>query len=46
LLDQRRARAELFDQAGKRNVDINRRLIEIGVFPGAVSSGRFLDRTV
>lgn len=46
LLDQRRARAELFDQAGKRNVDINRRLIEIGVSQGAISSGRFLDSTV
>jgi hypothetical protein len=46
LLDQRRARAELFEQAGRRNVDINRRLIEIGVFPGAISAGRFLDRTV
>lgn len=46
LLDQRRARAELFDQSGRRNIDINRRLIEIGVFPGSVSSGRFLDKTV
>jgi hypothetical protein len=46
LLDQRRARAELFDQAGRRNIDINRRLIEIGVFPGAISTGRFLDKTV
>ena len=45
-LDQRRARAELFDQTGRRNIDINRRLIEIGVFPGSVSSGRFLNQTV
>lgn len=45
-LDQRRARAELFEQAGRRNIDINRRLIEIGVFPGSISSGRFLNQTV
>ena len=42
-LDQRRARAELFEQAGQRNIDINRRLIEIGVFPGASGAGRLFD---
>lgn len=46
LLDQRRARAELFDKAGRRNIDINRRLIEIGVAPGSVSAGRFLNSSV
>lgn len=42
-LDQRRARADLFNQASQRNIDINRRLIEIGVFPGANAAGRLFD---
>ena len=42
-LDQRRARAELFEQTGQRNIDINRRLIEIGVFPGTSGAGRLFD---
>lgn len=46
LLDQRRARAELFGQMGQRNIDINRRLVEIGVFESAISRGSFLNKTV
>jgi len=46
LLDQRRARAELFGQMGQRNIDINRRLVEIGVFESASSRGSFLNKTV
>ncbi len=46
LLDQRRARAELFGQVSQRNIDINRRLIEIGVFPGAKAVGQLFDRNV
>lgn len=44
-LEQRRARAELFGEIGQRNIDINRRLIDIGVMPGAVA-GRWVDRRV
>lgn len=46
LLDQRRARAELFGHVSQRNMDINRRLIEIGVFPGAGSTGQLFNRSV
>ncbi len=46
LLDQRQARAELFNESTKRNIDINRRLIEIGVFNSDVGIGSFLNKTV
>lgn len=46
LLDQRRARAELFGQMGQRNIDINRRLVEIGVIESGISRGSFLNKTV
>lgn len=46
LLDQRQARAELFNEGTKRNIDINRRLIEIGVFNSDSGIGSFLNKTV
>lgn len=46
LLDQRQARADLFNETTRRNIDINRRLIEIGVFADANAIGSFLNRTV
>lgn len=46
LLDQRQARAELFNESTKRNIDINRRLIEIGVFNSDSGIGSFLNKTV
>lgn len=46
LLDQRQARSELFSENTRRNIDINRRLIEIGVFNSGSDIGSFLDRTV
>jgi hypothetical protein len=46
LLDQRQARAELFNESAKRNIDINRRLIEIGVFNSDSGIGSFLNKTV
>lgn len=46
LLDQRQARAELFNESTKRNIDINRRLIEIGVFNSGAGIGSFLNKTV
>lgn len=46
LLDQRQARAELFNESTKRNIDINRRLIEIGVFNSDSAIGSFLNKTV
>jgi len=46
LLDQRQARAELFNESTRRNIDINRRLIEIGVFNSDSGIGNFLNRTV
>jgi len=46
LLDQRRARAELFGQIGKKNVDLNRKLIDIGVFESAIGRGALLNKTV
>lgn len=46
LLDQRQARAELFNEGAKRNIDINRRLIEIGVFNSDSGIGSFLNKTV
>jgi hypothetical protein len=45
-LDQRRARAELFGQAAQKNIDLNRKLIDIGVFPAAPSLGGFLNQKV
>lgn len=46
LLDQRQARAELFNENTRRNIDINRRLIEIGVFNANSGIGSFLNKTV
>lgn len=46
LLDQRQARAEFFNEGAKRNIDLNRRLIEIGVFNSGSEIGGFLNRTV
>ncbi|HEY8940891.1 MAG TPA: putative metalloprotease CJM1_0395 family protein [Cellvibrio sp.] len=46
LLDQRQARAELFNENTRRNIDINRRLIEIGVFADNNAVGSFLNKTV
>lgn len=46
LLDQRQARAELFNENTRRNIDINRRLIEIGVFANNNEIGNFLNKTV
>ncbi len=46
LLDQRQARAELFNESTRRNIDINRRLIEIGVFNSDSAIGSFLNKTV
>lgn len=45
-LDQRQARAELFNESARRNIDINRRLMEIGVFNSSSSIGSFLNKTV
>jgi len=45
-LDQRQARAELFNESARRNIDINRRLMEIGVFNSGSSIGSFLNKTV
>ncbi|WP_331352995.1 putative metalloprotease CJM1_0395 family protein [Cellvibrio sp. UBA7671] len=46
LLDQRQARAEFFNEGAKRNIDLNRRLIEIGVFNSEPGIGSFLNKTV
>lgn len=46
LLDQRQARAELFNESTRRNIDINRRLIEIGVLNTGSDIGSFLNKTV
>lgn len=46
LLDQRQARAEFFNENTRRNIDINRRLIEIGVFADGNAVGSFLNKTV
>lgn len=46
LLDQRQARAEFFNEGARRNIDLNRRLIEIGVFNSGAGVGNFLNRTV
>lgn len=46
LLDQRQARAEFFNENTRRNIDINRRLIEIGVFADSNAVGSFLNKTV
>lgn len=46
LLDQRQARAELFNENTRRNIDINRRLIEIGVFANNNVAGSFFNKTV
>lgn len=45
-LDQRQARAELFNETAKRNIDINRRLLEIGVFESGPTVGSLLNKTV
>lgn len=46
LLDQRQARAEFFNEGARRNIDLNRRLIEIGVFGSGSEIGSFLNKTV
>ena len=46
LLDQRQARAEFFNEGAKRNIDLNRRLIEIGVLDSDSGIGSFLNKTV
>lgn len=45
--EQERAasRAALFVESRERNIDINRRLIDIGVLNSAPSAGRFVDKT-
>jgi hypothetical protein len=45
-LDQRQARAELFNETARRNIDINRRLLEIGVFEAGPTVGSLLNKTV
>lgn len=45
-LDQRQARAELFNEFAKRNIDINRRLLEIGVFDSSPGPGGLLNQRV
>ncbi len=45
-LDQRQARAELFNEFAKRNIDINRRLLEIGVFDTTPGIGSLLNKRV
>src|SRR5690606_4891742 len=39
-------RAELVVESRERNIDINRRLIDIGVLNSAPTTGRFLNKTV
>ena len=46
LLDQRQARAEFFNENTRRNIDLNRRLIEIGVINSGSEIGSFLNKTV
>lgn len=46
LLDQRQARAEFFNEGTRRNIDLNRRLIEIGVFDSNTGAGTFFNKTV
>lgn len=45
-LDQRQARAELVNEFAKRNIDINRRLLEIGVFDSSSGIGSLLNKRV
>jgi hypothetical protein len=45
-LDQRQARAELFNETARRNIDINRRLLEIGVFGVNPTVGSLFNKTV
>jgi hypothetical protein len=45
-LDLRQARAELFNETARRNIDINRRLLEIGVFGANPTVGSLLNKTV
>lgn len=45
-LDQRQARAELFNETARRNIDINRRLLEIGVFGANPTVGSLFNKTV
>ncbi len=46
LLDMRQARAELFNDTARRNIDINRKLIEIGVLGDNYLRGVLLDKSV
>lgn len=45
-LNQRQARAELFNEAAKRNIDIHRRLLEIGVLGQQPAVGTLLNKKV
>lgn len=45
-LNQRQARAELFNEAAKRNIDIHRRLLEIGVLGQQPAVGALLNQKV
>lgn len=45
-LDLRQARAELFNETARRNIDINRRLLEIGVFGANPTVGSLFNKTV
>lgn len=45
-LSRRQERAQILEQAGKINIDINRRLIEIGAVKGFTSVGSLLDSVV
>lgn len=45
-LDQRQARAELFNETAKRNIDINRRLLEMGLFEAGPAAGSLFNKTV
>lgn len=45
-LDQRQARAEFLNEGTRRNIDLNRRLIEIGVLNPELEIGSFLNKTV
>ena len=46
LLDQRQARAEFFNESTQRNIDLNRRLIDIGVINSSSEIGAFLNKRV
>lgn len=45
-LDQRQARADFFNENARRNIDINRRLIEIGVIESGAGLGKLFNQSV